>query len=416
MSIKHGLLALLLSGIMLALLLLLPLIFYRTGKPVGRALTALRGEYRIQLTAWLQGQAELVVYGAGGRFRQALEATEQQWQCQQQRQATLSGLAQAIMIGATGLTVTLMFWLAAGSADAAGALIALVVFTTLAAFEALGPVAGAFQHLGQVIASAERLQAITGRQPAVTFPPQGAVAASPALLLDNVSFTYPGQPFPVVKGVSLQVAAGEHIALLGRTGCGKSTLLQLLTRAWDIQAGSIQLGGHPIADYDEATLRRTMTLVPQRVHVFNTTLRDNLRLAAPDADDARLSEVLHQVGLGALLENSGLNSWLGEGGRPLSGGEQRRIGIARALLHDAPLVLLDEPTEGLDADTEQQILALLRRHCRGKTLIMVTHRLHGLHHLDRICVMDEGELLEQGPHHALLAAGGRYAQFQQALA
>ena len=409
-------LALLLSGILLALLLLLPLIFYRAGKPVGRALTGLRSDYRVGLTAWLQGQAELVIYGAADRARQALEATEQQWQRQQQRQATLSGLAQAIMFAATGLTATLMLWLAAGNSATGGALLALVVFTTLAAFEALGPVAGAFQHLGQVIAAAERLQAITGQPPMVSFPAQGTALASPALQLDHVSFTYPGQPFPVVKGVTLRVAAGEHIALLGRTGCGKSTLLQLLTRAWDVQTGSLQLGGRPIAGYDEATLRRSMTLVPQRVHLFNTTLRENLRLAAPEADDARLCEVLHQVGLSALLENSGLNSWLGEGGRPLSGGEQRRIGIARALLHDAPLVLLDEPTEGLDAETEQQILALLRQHCRGKTLIMVTHRLQGLQHFDRVCIMDGGEVVEQGPHHALMAAGGRYAQFHARLA
>lgn len=409
-------LALLLSGILLALLLLLPLIFYRAGKPVGRALTGLRSDYRVGLTAWLQGQAELVIYGAADRARQALEATEQQWQRQQQRQATLSGLAQAIMFAATGLTATLMLWLAAGNSATGGALLALVVFATLAAFEALGPVAGAFQHLGQVIAAAERLQAITRQPPMVSFPAQGTALASPALQLDHVSFTYPGQPFPVVKGVTLRVAAGEHIALLGRTGCGKSTLLQLLTRAWDVQTGSLQLGGRPIAGYDEATLRRSMTLVPQRVHLFNTTLRENLRLAAPEADDARLCEVLHQVGLSALLENSGLNSWLGEGGRPLSGGEQRRIGIARALLHDAPLVLLDEPTEGLDAETEQQILALLRQHCRGKTLIMVTHRLQGLQHFDRVCVMDGGEVVEQGPHHALMAAGGRYAQFHARLA
>lgn len=409
-------LALLLSGILLALLLLLPLIFYRAGKPVGRALTGLRSDYRVGLTAWLQGQAELVIYGAADRARQALEATEQQWQRQQQRQATLSGLAQAIMFAATGLTATLMLWLAAGNSATGGALLALVVFATLAAFEALGPVAGAFQHLGQVIAAAERLQAITRQPPMVSFPAQGTALASPALQLDHVSFTYPGQPFPVVKGVTLRVAAGEHIALLGRTGCGKSTLLQLLTRAWDVQTGSLQLGGRPIAGYDEATLRRSMTLVPQRVHLFNTTLRDNLRLAAPEADDARLCEVLHQVGLSALLENSGLNSWLGEGGRPLSGGEQRRIGIARALLHDAPLVLLDEPTEGLDAETEQQILTLLRQHCRGKTLIMVTHRLQGLQHFDRVCVMDGGEVVEQGPHHALMAAGGRYAQFHARLA
>ena len=120
------------------------------------------------------------------------------------------------------------------------------------------------------------------------------------------------------------------------------------------------------------------TVVSQRVHIFSDTLRENLRLAAPDADDARLSEVLQQVGLGKLLDSdSGLNARLGEGGRQLSGGEQRRLGIARALLHPAPLLLLDEPTEGLDAETEQQIPALLRRHCQGKTLIPVTHRLYG---------------------------------------
>ncbi|WP_229440290.1 ATP-binding cassette domain-containing protein, partial [Escherichia coli] len=118
-------------------------------------------------------------------------------------------------------------------------------------------------------------------------------------------------------------------------------------------------------------------------------------------------------GLGKLLDSDGgLNAWLGEGGRQLSGGEQRRLGIARALLHPAPLLLLDEPTEGLDAETEQQILALLRRHCQGKTLILVTHRLYGLEHLDRICVMDDGRIVEQGDHATLMRRQGRYARFR----
>lgn len=408
-------LALTLGAIMLVLMLLLPVIFYRAGKPAGRELTALRSDYRMQLTSWLQGQSELVVFGAQPRFRQQLNDIERRWMLRQQQQAKLTGLSQAMVIAAAGLTVTLMLWLAAGGISQfpqPGALIALFVFTPLAAFEALGPVAAAFQHLGQVIASAQRVSQIIDQPADVTFPTQGPVAAEHvSLSLQNVNFTYPGQPLPVLKNVTLDVGAGEHIALLGQTGCGKSTLLQLLTRGWDITSGTLEINGHAIGAYDEATLRKMITVVSQRAHVFNTTLRENLRMASPDCTDEQIAEVLRQVDLHVLLENEGLNAWLGEGGRQLSGGEQRRIGLARALLHDAPLWLLDEPTEGLDAETEQHILALLHKHCQNKTLLLVTHRLHGLETFDRICVMEEGQIVEQGDHASLIAAQGRYARF-----
>ncbi|WP_279023262.1 heme ABC transporter ATP-binding protein/permease CydC [Gibbsiella quercinecans] len=410
-------LALTLGAILLLLLLLIPPIFYRAGKPIGAELTALRGQYRTDLAAWLQGQAELVVFGAAESFRAVLNVTEQRWQQRQWQQTSLGGLAQALLILASGLTVTLLLWLAAagiGGNTQPGALIALFVFAGLAAFEAMMPIAGAFQHLGQVVASATRVKQIIDRQPEVNFPPQGAdAAATAALSLRQVDFTYPGQPQPVLRHITLDVAPGEHIALLGRTGCGKSTLLQLLTRAWDIDSGSISLNGQPLASYSESTLRAMTTFVNQRVHIFSSTLRENLQLAAPGATDAQFNAVLRQVGLDKLLENEGLNAWLGEGGRQLSGGEQRRLGIARALLHPAPLLLLDEPTEGLDAETERQILQLLRQHCQGKTLILITHRLYGLDHFDRICVMDGGKIIEQGDHAALLRQQGRYAQFHQ---
>lgn len=410
-------LALILGGILLLLLLLVPPLFYSAGKPIGSELTALRSQYRTGLTAWLQGQAELVVFGAVNDFRHALDQVEQRWQRRQWQQASLGGMAQALMILAGGLTVTLLLWLTAagvGGNSQPGALIALFVFAGLASFEALMPVAAAFQHLGQVIASATRVKQLIEQQPTVDFPVAGpATAASATLQLRHIDFTYPGQPQPVLQNVELEVAAGEHIALLGRTGCGKSTLLQLLTRAWDADGGDILLNGQPLARYDESTLRAMTTVVSQRVHVFSDTLRENLRLAAPEADDETLQQALSQVGLDKLLENEGLNAWLGEGGRQLSGGEQRRLGIARALLHSAPLWLLDEPTEGLDAETEQQILALLRQHCQGKTLILVTHRLYGLEHMDRICVMDGGRIVEQGDHATLLRQRGRYAQFRQ---
>jgi len=408
-------LALTLGAIMLVLMLLLPVIFYRAGKPAGRELAALRSDYRMQLTSWLQGQSELVVFGAQPRFRQQLNDIERRWMLRQQQQAKLTGLSQAMVIAAAGLTVTLMLWLAAGGISQfpqPGALIALFVFTPLAAFEALGPVAAAFQHLGQVIASAQRVSQIIDQPADVTFPTQGPVAAEHvSLSLQNLNFTYPGQPLPVLKNVTLDVRAGEHIALLGQTGCGKSTLLQLLTRGWDITSGTLEINGHAIGDYDEATLRKMITVVSQRAHVFNTTLRENLRMASPQCTDEQIAEALRQVDLDVLLKNEGLNAWLGEGGRQLSGGEQRRIGLARALLHDAPLWLLDEPTEGLDAETEQHILALLHKHCQNKTLLLVTHRLHGLETFDRICVMEEGQIVEQGDHASLIAAQGRYARF-----
>ena len=392
-------LALTLGGIMLATLLVMPPLFYRAGKPAGESMTQLRGQYRQQLTAWLQGQAELMVFNASDRYRAQMEKTELSWQDAQRRQAELTALSQAVMLLIGGIAVVAMLWLASdgvGGNSQPGALIALFVFCALAAFEALAPVTGAFQHLGQVIASARRISQITDQQPEVTF-------------------RYPQQPSPALENISLQIAAGEHIAILGRTGCGKSTLLQLLTRAWDPSQGEILLNNQPLSGLSEATLRQAMSVVPQRVHLFSATLRDNLLLAAPEADDAHLSATLEKVGLEKLLQDGGLNGWLGEGGRQLSGGELRRLAIARALLHDAPLMLLDEPTEGLDAATESQILHLLADVMRDKTVLMVTHRLRGLAGFNQIIVMDNGQIIEQGSHAELLAKQGRYFQFKQRL-
>lgn len=407
-----------LGGVMLFLLFTMPFVFYRAGKPIGRELTELRGDYRTILTSALQGQAELTLFGATARFRHNLWQIENNWQTRQQQQAALTGLSQSIILFASGVTATLLLWMAAdhvGGDTQPGALIALFVFCALAAFEALGPVAVAFQHMGQVIASATRVSQLMTAKPEVTFPAESpSITTLENLTVDNISFTYPDQPFAVLNNVSLSLNKGQHLALLGKTGCGKSTLLQLLTRAWDVDSGTITLNGQPINTFSEKSLRSIMSVVPQRVHVFSDTLRNNLLLANDQATDAELNAVLQQVGLGNLLENElKLNAWMGEGGRQLSGGEQRRLGIARALLHNTPLVLMDEPTEGLDAQTEQQILTLLKEKCADKTLIVITHRMQGLEEMDNICVMDSGKIVEQGSHQALLDMQGRYYQFRQ---
>lgn len=412
-------LALTLGGIMLLTLLLLPPLFYRAGKATGEKLTRLRGDYRQQLTSWLQGQAELTIFGASRRYRARMESTELSWHEAQRRQSELTALSQALMLLIGGFAVIAMLWMAAGGVggnNQPGALIALFVFCALAAFEALAPVTGAFQHLGQVIASAVRITQIVEQTPEVQFKEgHSVVPDSVAVQLTEVTFAYEGQTQNALDGINLTVQAGQHVAILGRTGCGKSTLLQLLTRAWDPRQGQILFNTTPLTDFNEQTLRKIVSVVPQRVHLFSATLRDNLLLASPTASDEALCAVLEQVGLHKLLEDDGLNAWLGEGGRQLSGGELRRLAVARALLHDAPFMLLDEPTEGLDATTESQILDLLAQTMKNKTVLMVTHRLRGLANFDQIIVMDNGQIIEQGSHAELFAKQGRYYQFKQRL-
>ena len=414
-------LALLLGSIMLLTLLLMPPLFWRLGAAAGQQIARYQAQWRLQLTHWITGLAELQIYGAAQLWRSKLDREEREWQLAQRRQHRLQALAQSMLLLISGTTVTLLLWISAGSVGAntsPGALIALFVFCGLAAFEALAPVAGAFLPLAQVTSSARRVKEIIDQPAAIHFPSVPVHTESGIhLQIDRITFSYPQRPEPVLQDFSLSLQVGERVALLGPTGCGKSSLLTLITRGWEVQQGSIRLNNIALADWDEASLRQRISVVTQRVHLFSQTLRDNLLLAKPDASDAQLIAALQQVELTHLIEqNEGLNAWMGEGGRPLSGGELRRLAIARALLHDGDLWLLDEPTEGLDAVTEQQILTLLQQVSRGKTLIMVTHRLSGLAALDRICVMDQGQIIESGSHAALISKAGRYWRFHQRFA
>ncbi|ARR49712.1 cysteine/glutathione ABC transporter ATP-binding protein/permease CydC [Photobacterium damselae subsp. damselae] len=407
-----------LGAILLALMLLLPVIFYRLGKRNGEALTYSKANYRITLLDWIQGQAELLLFNAEERYRVQAESEQQSLLTAQRKMANLTGVANAILMASTGWTLVLITWIAA---DGVGGnppdpFVAMVAFATMASFELMMPVTGAFQYLGQTLTSARRLNEIIEAKPDTPFDPNGYQAkAQGNIAIENISYTYYGNEQPVLKQVNLSLKQGEKLAILGRTGCGKSTLLQLLTRNWDPQQGQISLDGIPLPQWQEGALRSAMTVVSQRVDVFNGSLRENLLLAKPQASDAECVQALEQVGLTTLLDNQGLDTWLGEGGRQISGGERRRLGIARALLHDAPILLMDEPTEGLDRRTEQQILELLLEHAKDKTVIFITHRLIGLDEMDQICLMDEGRIIEHGKHQQLLAQKGRYAELCQCL-
>lgn len=422
------LLGITLGSILLALVIIFPVLFYHLGKPHGKQITYQKSHLRIALLDWLSGQAELQIFGAAKRYQDKIDIAEQNLLHAQRKMAGISGIAGGALLAANGLTLLLMLWLAADGISnnalnsqitfdpliALDPLIAMVAFATLASFELIMPLSNAFQYLSQTLSSAKRLNDIIKATPETQFDPQGYHASVKGRIdIDCVQYSYHGADQTALNQLSLSIQAGEKVALLGRTGCGKSTLLQLITRCWDPSKGEIRIDGVPLKNWQESALRAAISVVSQRVDIFNGALRNNLTLAKPSATDEELIDVLEKVDLSNLLEGAGLDAWLGDGGRQLSGGEKRRIGIARALLHDAPILLLDEPTEGLDVKTEQQILALLFEHSKNKTVLFITHRLVGLTEFDTVYLMDEGRIIEQGSHLELKTAEGRYADLLQ---
>ncbi|MGR5295748.1 heme ABC transporter ATP-binding protein/permease CydC [Vibrio mediterranei] len=411
-------LGLTLGAILMLLLITWPIVFYRLGSKNGEALTLNKAELRIRTLDWLQGYSELTLFGAESRYRKAIVTAQDKLITNQLVHAKVSGMAQGLLILANGWLLILMLWLAA---DGVGGnqpdpLIALMAFATMASFEMLMPIAGAFQYLGQTLTSAKRLNEVILATPEVTFPDEPVTHSNEySIDINHVCFSYPDANEKALRDVSLSVKSGHRLAIVGQTGSGKSTLLQLISRYWDVDQGTITLAGAQIQNWSEGQLREATSIVSQKVDILNGTLRDNLSMAKPSASDEELIAALDKVDLAHLAEDNGLDAWLGDGGRQLSGGEKRRIGIARALLHDAPILLLDEPTEGLDKKTEQQIMQLFDQHFNGKTVIFITHRLVHLETFDAICLLEDGEVLEYGQHQVLLDEKGRYYELHQTL-
>ena len=402
LSFVSALLAVIICSTLLALLFIFPAIFYRLGQKSGKKIIQARAEYRSQFIEWIQLNAEFLLFGLVPQMTQKLEKTEQTWLHSQSKESQLTGFSNALLTFINGILVCVVFLLVttaidASNADNPEALVALVIFCVMASAEILMPIGIAFLHLGQLITAAERLNDLIEQRPLVEFNGstrwQKIAENQPLVRFEKVTFNYPSNHQATLNGLSFEVNKGQKVAILGKTGSGKSTIFQLLNRHYDPTSGQILLANCNVADYPEAILRSHLVTLSQRVHIFSQTLRDNLLMGNPQATDEQLKLVLEQVELAYLLQEQDLDLWLGEGGRPLSGGEQRRLGLARVLLSNAELVLLDEPTEGLDRETEQQILMLIFAHCQARTLLMITHRLQGLERFDRVYRIDNGQLL-----------------------
>jgi ATP-binding cassette, subfamily B, bacterial len=350
-----------------------------------------------------------------GRFRAAVERAYEAARSSILARGVLTGIA--IFLVATSIIIVL--WIGAQEVLTAqitpGRLGQFILYAVLAG-GALGSLSEIGGEVAQASGAAERLFELLAIKPAIAAPARPLPLPSPArgeVAFADVRFAYPTRPtVSALNGVSFQIRRGEKVAIVGPSGAGKSTVFHLLLRYYDAASGGITFDGTELRDVDPAELRARIALVPQDSVMFAASVADNIRFGRPDAsnaDVARAAELANAASFIAALPE-GMQTQIGERGVTLSGGQRQRIAIARAVLRDAPLLLLDEATSSLDAESETLIAAALEQLMRQRTTIVIAHRLATVLSCDRILVLDQGRVVEEGTHQTLVAAGGLYAR------
>lgn len=388
-----------------------PLLTARLAAGTARGITALQGEQQVLAVDMVQGMSELRVFGMVGDYTEKLHDAEVKKLALQKRAAFIEGLHESLTgLAMNGAVIWILYSMLPMVRTGAVSAITLasVVFGVMASFEAFLPLTGSVQNIEADVRAGERLFEIIDAKPEVVPPAKPEpFPKSTGIEVKNLAFTYPGSDRPALDGVSFSIPQGGRTAIVGPSGAGKSTITSLMVRFWKPAQGDISIGGQTIDKLDPEELRRNIAVVSQRTYLFGQTIRENLLLAAPDATDERLRQALTLAGLDSL--QSRLDDWAGQHGMNLSGGEQQRLAIARMILQDAPIIVLDEATANLDAITEQALLDTLDTTSQGKTVLAITHRLHRMERYDEIVVLYDGKVIERGSHEELLRADGFYA-------
>lgn len=349
------------------------------------------------------------------RFADTVERAFTTARTRMRLRAIMTVVLIALMFGA----IVMVIW--EGAIDVAagrmtGGEIAAFVFTGVLVGGAFAALSEVYGDLLRGSGAAGRLAELIAARAEISAPASPVALPTPAggaLSFDNVDFRYPTRPdHKALHGLTLRVAPGETVAVVGPSGAGKSTLFQLALRFYDPQAGTVSFDGVDVRDADPADLRQHIALVPQETVIFAASARDNLRYGRCDATEAEIEAAARAANAHQFLTAlpDGYDTFLGESGARLSGGQRQRIAIARALLRDAPLLLLDEATSALDAESEASVQQALERLMESRTTVVIAHRLATVRAADRIIVMEDGRIVEEGNHASLTARGGLYAR------
>jgi ATP-binding cassette, subfamily C, bacterial CydCD len=407
--------ALVLICFFLALGLILPLFSQGVSRQAARRLIAQRAEIQSQLVDSIQGMADLLAFGRGMDRLEQISRSGKRYGSTQAQMARISAVYSALGTLLTNLGLWLVLLLVipqvtTGNID--GVMLGTFALMTLASFEAVTPLPLAAQMWNASREAAKRLFEIVNAEPVVkeTGEKRLETGSPHSIKVSSLSFTYPAQAIPALQNLSFTLPAGQSVAIVGPSGAGKSTLTNLLLRFWDYSQGEITLGGISLKALDQEAVRKQFALVSQSSYFFNTTIRENLRLARRSASQEDIEAAVHAAQIHQFIQTlpRGYDTLIGEQGIRLSGGERQRLAIARALLKNAPILILDEPTANLDPQTEKRLLDTLFEMMQGRTSLLITHRLIGLGRADEILVMDHGRIVERGTHAELLAQNGLY--------
>lgn len=392
-----------------------PVLASAAGRRAERQVARSRGEMSASVVDLLHAVPELVVAGSARERLDQLARVDDRLRRSAQRVSGAAGIGSGLTTLVAGVTVVACYLLGTRAVRGGlldGSLLAVVVLTPLAAFELVTPLPMAALLMSRVRQSARRVFGVLDAPVLVVDPPVPHSAAPGALTLQGVSARWPGGEADVVTGVDLDLPPGSCTAIVGPSGSGKSTLAAVMLRFLDPSAGRVSLGGVDVRLLAADDVRRHVGLLAQDAHVFDSTLEENLRLARREATEEQLRNALASARLLDWVDTlpRGLSTLVGEHGARLSGGQRQRLALARVLLADFPVVVLDEPGEHLDTPTADELMADLLRSTSGRTTVVITHRVTGLSGVDHIVVLDSGRVVERGGHGELLARGGWYAR------
>lgn len=409
--------ALLPLALLLVAVLVLPALGWSLGRELSPRLLMQHGRLRRDLLDSIDGLQDFSLHGAAWQEQRArVQESSAAWLGVQAGFVRRGACLRALVAVTTGAaTWAALAWLGRAP-DISGPWLAALVLVLLGAQEALVGLAGAFLELPGTAAAAARVDQLASQQPEPVFVEQGPEPQGCHLAGAGLSFAWPGQA-PLFQHLTFDLPEGAHIAMLGPSGGGKSTLVQLLTRLEDPGSGSIRLGGVDVRELDENTLRRHVVAAGQFPWAQAATLADNLRLADPQATAEQMWHVLRIVGLATQVEawQDGLETWVEAGGASLSGGQRRRLGLARALLRQASITILDEPAEGLEEAAELALIAEVRAALQGRTLLWITHRPAGLSCFDAVWQLEDGQVHDISPSHLPLGSSQVRADFNPLL-